>query len=147
MSTPQLQAKAGMRHAAGSRGSGRSTANQLVLATATTAAATAACWWLDTRMSVAALAMLYLVAVAVVALLADRWAGIYASLASVSALNYFFVPPRYTFDVSGPEYWWTLAVLLALSLGISTLIARLRASSKACSCTNCRNGWRRATGR
>jgi two-component system, OmpR family, sensor histidine kinase KdpD len=126
MSTPQLQAKAGMRHAAGSRGSGRSTANQLVLATATTAAATAACWWLDTRMSVAALAMLYLVAVAVVALLADRWAGIYASLASVSALNYFFVPPRYTFDVSGPEYWWTLAVLLALSLGISTLIARLR---------------------
>jgi two-component system, OmpR family, sensor histidine kinase KdpD len=115
-----------MRQAAVPRGSGRSTSSQLLLATAVTAAATAACWWLDTRMSVAALAMLYLVAVAVVSLLADRWAGVYASLASVSALNYFFVPPRYTFDVSGPEYWWMLAVLLGLSLGISTLIARLR---------------------
>jgi len=77
-------------------------------------------------MSVAALAMVYLVAVAVVALLADRWAGIYASLVSVTALNYFFVPPRYTFDVADPEYWWTLAVLLALSLGIGALISRLR---------------------
>ena len=77
-------------------------------------------------MSVAALAMVYLVAVAVVALVADRWAGIYASLVSVTALNYFFVPPRYTFDVAGPEYWWTLAVLLTLSLGIGALISRLR---------------------
>jgi two-component system, OmpR family, sensor histidine kinase KdpD len=104
----------------------RSAASQLFLATAATGAATAACWWLDARMSVAALAMVYLVAVAIVALLADRWAGIYASLVSVTTLNYFFVPPRYTFDVADPEYWWMLAVLLALSLGIGALIARLR---------------------
>jgi two-component system, OmpR family, sensor histidine kinase KdpD len=115
-----------MRHATGLHQPRRGAAAQLFLATAATAAATAACWWLDTRMSVAALAMVYLVAVAVVALLADRWTGVYASIVSVTALNYFFVPPRYTFDVSDPEYWWMLAVLLALSLGIGALIARLR---------------------
>jgi two-component system, OmpR family, sensor histidine kinase KdpD len=107
-------------------GTGRGFGSQLALATGMAAAATGASWWLDTRMSVAALAMVYLVAVAGVALLLDRWAAIYASLVSVTALNYFFVPPRYTFDVAGPEYWWTLAVLLALSLGISTMIAQLR---------------------
>jgi two-component system, OmpR family, sensor histidine kinase KdpD len=126
MSTPQLAARPGTRQIAGPGMPRRGAGAQLFLATAATAAATVACWWLDARMSVASLAMVYLVAVAVVALFADRWAGIYASLVSVTALNYFFVPPRYTFDVSDPEYWWTLAVLLALSLGIGALIARLR---------------------
>jgi two-component system, OmpR family, sensor histidine kinase KdpD len=126
MSTPQLAARAGTRQISGPGNPRRGAGAQLFLATAATAAATVACWWLDARMSVASLAMVYLVAVAVVALFADRWAGIYASLVSVTALNYFFVPPRYTFDVSDPEYWWTLAVLLALSLGIGALIARLR---------------------
>jgi two-component system, OmpR family, sensor histidine kinase KdpD len=126
MSTHQLAARPGSRQIAGPGMPRRGAGAQLFLATAATAAATIACWWLDARMSVASLAMVYLVAVAVVALFADRWAGVYASLVSVTALNYFFVPPRYTFDVSDPEYWWTLAVLLALSLGIGALIARLR---------------------
>ena len=77
-------------------------------------------------MSVAGLALVYLVAVAATAALLNRPAGIAASLMCVSALNYFFVPPRYSFEINGVEYWWTLAVLLALSLGLNMLIANLR---------------------
>ena len=77
-------------------------------------------------MSVAGLAMVYLVTVAAAAMLLNRAAGIAASLMGVSALNFFFVPPRYTFEVHGAEYWWTLAVLLGVSLGMNALVAGLR---------------------
>jgi two-component system, OmpR family, sensor histidine kinase KdpD len=100
---------------------------QLALAAFATAAATAICWWLDGRMSVAGLALVYLVAVVATAMLLNRAAGVVASLMCVFALNYFFVPPRYTFEVDGAEYWWTLSVLLGVSLGLNTLIANLRA--------------------
>jgi two-component system sensor histidine kinase KdpD len=57
----------------------------------------------------------------------ERGPGLFASLLCVSALNFFFVPPRHSFDVQGAEYWWTLAVLLGVSLALNTLIAWLRA--------------------
>ncbi|MBC5765929.1 DUF4118 domain-containing protein [Ramlibacter albus] len=99
---------------------------QWLLAAAAPAAATAAGFALDGSMSVAGLAMLYLVAVFATALALDRAQGIAASLLCVSALNFFFVPPRYTFEVESAEYWWTLAVMLGLSLALNTLIASLR---------------------
>lgn len=102
------------------------TAMQLALAAAATAAATALCWLLDGRMSVAGLALVYLVAVGATAAFLNRSAGVAASLLCVFALNYFFVPPRYTFEVDGAEYWWTLSVLLGVSLGLNTLVATLR---------------------
>jgi len=91
-----------------------------------TAGATAVCTLLDGRMSVAGLAMVYLATLVLTATLLSRGASIAASLLCVSALNFFFVPPRYTFDVEGTEYWWTLAVLLGVSLALNTLIAFLR---------------------
>ena len=100
---------------------------QFGLAVLAAAAATALCLALDAHMSVAGLAMAYLVAVVLTAVTLDRGPGVLASLLCVSALNFFFVPPRHTFEVDGAEYWWTLAVLLAVSLALSTLIAWLRA--------------------
>jgi two-component system sensor histidine kinase KdpD len=97
-----------------------------LLAFLAAAAATAACWWLDGRMSVAGMALVYLVAVAATAALLSRGAGVAASLMCVVALNFFFVPPRYTLEVQGTESWWTLAVLLGTSLGLNSLIAALR---------------------
>ena len=96
-------------------------------APAAVAAATALCVVLDTRMSVAGLAMVYLAATMLAAALLDRGPAVLASVLSVSALNYFFVPPRYSFDIDGTEYWWTLAVLLGASLGLNGLLATLRA--------------------
>ena len=91
-----------------------------------TGCASAVCALLDAHMSVAGLTMVYLVAVVLAASLLPRWAGALASVACVSALNYFFVPPRYSFRVDGAEYLLTLAVLLAVSLGLNALIASLR---------------------
>ena len=99
---------------------------QWLLALAAPAAATGACWAIEGRMSVSGLAMVYLVAVVATAVLLDAAPAMAASLACVSALNFFFVPPRYTFEVQGAEYWWTLAVLLGLSIGLHALIAALR---------------------
>jgi len=102
---------------------------QWLVALAAPAAATGISFWLDARMSVAGLAMVYLLAVAGTAVLLDRAPGLLASLLCVSALNFFFVPPRHTFEVDGAEYWWTLAVLLGLSVGLHTLIVALRRRS------------------
>lgn len=88
--------------------------------------ATLVCWWLDARMSIAGLAMVYLVAVAATAVMLDRAPGIFAALLCVSALNFFFVPPRFTFEVHSPEYVWTLAVLLGVSMLLNTMIATLK---------------------
>lgn len=102
-------------------------AAQFALAALAAAAATLVSWWLDAWMSVAGLALVYLVAVAAAAALLNRRAGVAASLLCVSALNFFFVPPRYTFEVQGAEYWWTLAVLLGVCLGLNALVSGLRA--------------------
>jgi two-component system, OmpR family, sensor histidine kinase KdpD len=100
---------------------------QHALAFLAAAAATAVCWWLDGRMSVAGMVLVYLVAVVATAGLLNRAAGVAASLMCVLALNFFFIPPRYTFEVQSAESWWTLAALLATSLGLNALIAALRA--------------------
>ncbi|MBI1215785.1 MAG: DUF4118 domain-containing protein [Alphaproteobacteria bacterium] len=70
--------------------------------------------------------MVYLVgAVMVAASLGQRPAVLY-SLLSVTAFNYFFVEPLYTFNVYNPSYWLTFAVMLLACLVISTQAARLR---------------------
>jgi two-component system, OmpR family, sensor histidine kinase KdpD len=99
---------------------------QWLLAVVAAAAATVLGLVLDAHMSVAGLAMVYLVAVAATAVTLDRAPAVLASLLCVSALNFFFVPPRHTFEVDGAEYWWTLLVLLALSVMLNTLIGWLR---------------------
>lgn len=105
----------------------RSNGVQVALAGIATATATLACSALDPYMSVAALALIYLIAVVLTAALLTRWAAVLTSVTSVSALNYFFVPPRRSFEIGTPEYLLTLTILLAISLGINTLVASLRA--------------------
>ena len=96
-------------------------------APAAVAAATGLCALLDSRMSVAGLAMVYLAATMFAAAWLERGPAVLASVLAVSALNYFFVPPRYSFAIDGAEYWWTLAVLLGASLAVNGLVAMLRA--------------------
>jgi two-component system sensor histidine kinase KdpD len=103
-----------------------SPSSQWLLAALAAALATGLGALLDPFMSVAGLAMAYLVAVVLCALTLGRGPGLLCCLLSVSALNYFFVPPRYSFRVEGAEYWWTLSVLLGLSLALNALIAGLR---------------------
>ena len=99
---------------------------QWLLAVAAVALATGAGCLLDGPMSVAGLAMVYLVAVVATAVALRRGPALAAAVGCVSALDFFFVPPRFSFAVHGAEYGWTLGVLVLLSLVLNGLIASLR---------------------
>ena len=70
--------------------------------------------------------MLFLVGAVIVAATLGLGPALLYSLLSVSALNYFFVQPLFTFSVSNPSWWLTFAVMFFACLVISTLAARLR---------------------
>ena len=76
--------------------------------------------------SVTNLAMVYLLGVTFVATRSSRGPAGLASLVSVMAFNFFFVPPRFTFEVADPQYLLTFAVMLLVALLISTLASRGR---------------------
>lgn len=69
----------------------------------------------------AAAALAYLLAVVAVATFAGRWAGIVASVLSFVGLNYFFTPPRRTFDVARFDDLVALVVFLAVGFLVSGL--------------------------
>ncbi len=72
------------------------------------------------------IAMLFLVAVVGVALRHGRGPAALASVISVAAFDFFFVPPRMSFAVSDVQYLLTFFVLLAVGLVIGQLTAGLR---------------------
>ena len=77
------------------------------------------------------LVMLYLPAVVVVAVYLGRGPAMLASLLSVLAFDYFFVPPRLTFAVSDTEYLLTFLGLFIVGVVISSLAVRSREQAEA----------------
>ncbi len=71
-------------------------------------------------------AVVFLPAVVLAAMWWGLWPGILASVASVLAFDFFFVPPYYTLAVRDVEYVVTLLVLAVVALLVGTLAARLR---------------------
>jgi two-component system, OmpR family, sensor histidine kinase KdpD len=69
--------------------------------------------------------MLYLIAI-MVASLAGRGPSLFASTLAVAALDFCFVPPRFTFAVSDVRYLLTFGVMFGSGIVISTLTMRLR---------------------
>ena len=68
------------------------------------------------------LVMVYLLGTLVVVLRGRRGPAVLSSLLGVLCFNFFFVPPRYTFEVASPHYLVTLGVMfllcwLAVALG------------------------------
>jgi two-component system sensor histidine kinase KdpD len=70
--------------------------------------------------------MVYLLAVALVAMRFGRTAGVTAAFASVLLFDFFFVEPRFSFAVQDAQYLITFVVMLVVALLIATLTARLR---------------------
>jgi len=97
-----------------------------LLAAAAIAACTGVATLLFGRLERTNVAMLYLLAVAAVSARAGRGASIVAALLSVAAFDFFFVPPYFTFAISGTQYLVTFAVMLVVALVTSTLTTRLR---------------------
>jgi two-component system sensor histidine kinase KdpD len=71
-------------------------------------------------------AMLYLLAVALVAMRAGRYAAIIAAFLSTALLDFFFIQPRFSFSVADVQYVVTLAVMLVIALIIGNLTTILQ---------------------
>ena len=70
--------------------------------------------------------MLYLVAVVVAAIYLGRGPSIVVAILGVLALDFFYVPPHFTFAVADTQYLLTFVGLLIVGLVISALTARVR---------------------
>lgn len=77
------------------------------------------------------LVMLYLVAVVVTAVYLGRGPSILASVLSVLAFDYFFIPPQLTLHVADAEYILTFVGFFVVSQVISTLAIQVRRQSEA----------------
>jgi K+-sensing histidine kinase KdpD len=75
-------------------------------------------------------ALSYLLVVLFVAASSRLWVGVCVSIASMIALNFFFLPPVGTFTIADPQNWVALFAFLAVSLVASRLsaVARDRAA-------------------
>lgn len=77
------------------------------------------------------IAMVYLLAVVIVALRFSRAAAVTTSALSIVAFNFFFVPPRFSFHVYDGQYLLTFAIMLAVALVISGLTRSVRRQAQA----------------
>lgn len=109
----------------------RSTTARLVWVVAACGLVTLLSWPLRDQLDPANVAMLYLLAVALVALRAGRHAAIFAAFFSTALLDFFFIDPRLSFTVGDVQYVVTLAVMLVVALIIANLTIGLQRQTAA----------------
>src|SRR5665811_2345472 len=76
------------------------------------------------------LVMVYLLGATIAGLRLGRGPATLTSVANVVALDFFFVPPRFSFAVTDFEYIITFAVMLVVALVIANLVANVRAQTR-----------------
>ncbi len=100
-------------------------------AVAIVAVTTGAAWSMFRFFELSSLIMVYLLGIVVVATRHGRGPSLLASVLSVAAFDFFFVPPYFTFAVSDVRYVFTFVVMLAVGFVISGLTVRVRAQASA----------------
>ena len=75
-------------------------------------------------------AMVYLLAVAVIAFRHGRGPAVAASVLGVASFDFFFVPPQLSFAISDVQYLLTFSIMLAVALIISNLAASVRLQAR-----------------
>ncbi len=95
------------------------------------AACTALNWLVFRHLNITDTAMVYLVGTVLVAARARRGPAVVASVLSIAAFDFFFVPPLFTFTVSDVNYFATFGVMLATTLLISAYTLRIRDQAEA----------------
>jgi two-component system sensor histidine kinase KdpD len=101
------------------------------LAVGVVAACTATAWAMFHHVGLSNLIMVYLLGVVGIATRTSRGPTVVASVLSVAAFDFFFVPPYFSFAVSDSEYLITFAVMLLVALVISGLTVRIRSQAEA----------------
>jgi two-component system sensor histidine kinase KdpD len=94
-------------------------------------ACTAVGWAMRPRFDLVNIAMVYLLAVVVIALRYPRGPAIAASVIGVATFDFVFVPPRGAFTVDDIQYVLTFAIMLAVALVISRLVESVRRRAAA----------------
>lgn len=95
-----------------------------------TAVCTLAGWAMHPRFDLVNIAMVYLLAVVIVALRFPRGPAIAASVLCVAAFDVLFVPPRGRFVIDDVQYLLTFAIMLAVALVISRLVDSVRRQAR-----------------
>lgn len=82
-------------------------------------------------LEVSNLIMMYLLGVTLVALYGRTGPSILASILSVLAYDFFFIPPRFSFEIADTQYFFTLIIMLLVTQIIShlTIISRRQAEA------------------
>ncbi len=99
--------------------------------TAVVALGTAVGWLMFPHFELATIIMVYLLGIVIVAIRSSRRSAMFASILSVAAFDFFFVPPYFTFAVSDAQYIVTFAVMLVVAFVISSLTVRIRQQAEA----------------
>lgn len=90
------------------------------------AACTIGSYIVEPYVEVATIAMIYILGSVIIARNSGRTESVIASVVSILCFNYFFIEPKFTFNVYNTEYLITFIAMLAVSLSISGLITRIR---------------------
>jgi two-component system sensor histidine kinase KdpD len=91
---------------------------------------TALCQFLKPHFELADVVMIYMLGILLVASRFGRWPSLASSVLSVLALDFFFVPPRYSFAVGDLKHMATFAVMLLVGLVIGNLTERIRSQAR-----------------
>ena len=83
-------------------------------------------WPLSHQIDLANIVMLYLLGVVAIAFRFGRGPAAAAAVTNVAAMDFFLVPPRFSFAVADAQYLVTFAVMLVTGLLISHLAAKLK---------------------
>jgi len=83
-------------------------------------------WLVKSFISPTNLAMLYLLAVVVIAFRRGLRPAIFTAIIGVLAFDFFFIPPYFTFQVTDSEYIITFAGMIIVGALISLLVTRVR---------------------
>lgn len=94
-------------------------------------AATAACELLDPYVTLPSEAMIYVLAVVIASYRLPLVPSVASAFGAVALLNFFFVPPRFTFEVESDEHLIALFTMLAVALVISHLGTAVRRETDA----------------
>ncbi len=102
---------------------------------------TAICFAMYSRFELTNLVMVYLLGTLAVSARGNRWAAGFSCLLSVLCFDFFFVPPRFTFNVSDAQYVWTFIVMFTVAMIISHLTIRLQEEAEAARQSEQRTTW------
>lgn len=88
--------------------------------------ATGVAFFLEPSININGLTMLYVAVVAYASYTLSRNQSLVCVILSIACLNFFFVPPRFTFHVDTSEHVLALVALGIVALLINNLVARLK---------------------